>query len=134
MSEDITVEPDVELSDTLASRVRQRRKELNLTTKELSEAVGVSNQSIYFYEKGERDPTGSNLFALADALSVSARWLVLGVDDGTALPLHIPARLHPVITQSKACLTAYIESGMKSHDLVGAAISILNSTAGLKPA
>ena len=111
----------------IAQRIAQKRNELGLSVKKLAEHIGVSIQSIYFYEKGEREPSGENLFSLADALGVSARWLVLGVEDGTAKPAALPRRTHPAILQSTACLDAFLASDGSDVNLVRAASNILKS-------
>jgi transcriptional regulator with XRE-family HTH domain len=111
----------------IAKRIAAKRSELKLSVKDVADHLGLSAQSIYFYEKGEREPTGENLFALADLLGVSARWIVLGDEDGTAKPITLPPGLHPVVAQSLACLTAFLATGATSVNLVHAAIRLLES-------
>ena len=115
----------------MAQRIASRRKELHLSVKDTAEHLGLSVQSIYFYEKGEREPAGANLFALADLFGVSARWIVLGREDGTARPVVLPAGMHPAVAQSVACLTAYIATGATQLNLVHAAVNLLESAAAL---
>lgn len=64
----------------MAQRIAMKRADLKLTVKAVADCLGLSVQSIYFYEKGEREPTGENLFALAD---------LLGVRDGSFLGLRM---------------------------------------------
>lgn len=61
-------------------RLTDRRNELRLTQAELAERVGVSKQTIYRYEKG-MDISSDVLGQLAQALDVSADWLLGLVDD-----------------------------------------------------
>lgn len=53
------------------NKLTEMREIAGMTQKELAEAVGVSQQSIYYYEHGDRDPRASMLKKLADALGCS---------------------------------------------------------------
>lgn len=130
MTANITLVHDIDFfHNAMAIRLRQRRIDIKLTVRELSEAVDFSVDTIYAYEKGNREPSPSNMLALVEALGVSARWIVRGVDDEVCTLNPITPFLHPVITQTKACLIAYMDSGMKAHDLVNAAITLLDTSA-----
>ncbi|AUI88128.1 LexA family transcriptional repressor [Vibrio azureus] len=59
---------------SFADRVKQRRKELNLSQSELAERVGVAQQSIHKIEDG-RTLKPRNILQLASALKCSALWL-----------------------------------------------------------
>ena len=50
--------------------IRARRKEKGLSREELAEMIGVSLNSIRFYEEGRRRPTIETLEKLAKALDV----------------------------------------------------------------
>lgn len=50
--------------------IRQRRKELNMTQKQLGEAIGVSFRQISWIEKNVNGTTIPKLFKLAKALNV----------------------------------------------------------------
>ncbi len=60
-------------------RLRQIRKERNLTQKQLAELIGVKNSVISFYEVGERTPSLEALVKLARVLHVSTDAL-LGIE------------------------------------------------------
>ncbi|MGN0755046.1 MAG: helix-turn-helix domain-containing protein [Aristaeellaceae bacterium] len=60
-------------------RLRQLRKERNLTQQQLAELIGVKNSVISFYEVGERMPSPEVLRKLAMALHVSTDYL-LGIE------------------------------------------------------
>ncbi|AYH42720.1 helix-turn-helix transcriptional regulator [Azoarcus sp. DN11] len=71
----------------IAERLRQRRKELDLSVEELSvltskfeyaSAEGISVPTLYRYEKGDRLPGARELRLLSDSLNVSPNWLILG--------------------------------------------------------
>ena len=53
------------------NRLRQVRKAMRLSARELSELSGISMLSIYRYETGERSPRISDLDKLANAMRVS---------------------------------------------------------------
>lgn len=51
--------------------IRQRRKELNMTQKQLGEAIGVSFRQISWIEKNVNGTTAARLFKLAKVLNVT---------------------------------------------------------------
>ena len=59
-----------------ADNLKKFREARHMTRLELSEASGVSNSSIGYYETDKRDPTGSALVAIAETLSCSIDELV----------------------------------------------------------
>lgn len=58
------------------NRIRQLRKERGLSITKLAEAIGVSYQSLWKYEVGERNPPITVLIALADYLDTTVDYLV----------------------------------------------------------
>ena len=61
-----------------SKRLKEKRKELGFTQKQLGEKVGVTKVSICCYENGTRTPTLDTLVDLAHALQVELPYL-LGV-------------------------------------------------------
>lgn len=57
-------------------RLRQLRKQKNLTQKQLAELVGVTNSIISFYEVGDRMPSPEMIVKLAKAFNVSTDYLL----------------------------------------------------------
>ncbi len=68
----------------LADNIRKYRKKNNLSQDELAEKVGVSRQSVSFWETGQTQPTIDNILALARIFNISSDML-LGNGDGTAI-------------------------------------------------
>jgi len=75
----------------MGERIRERRKELDLSVEELvsltalydfggveGDKKGLSISVMYLYEKGERLPGGREIRLLCEALNVSPNWLLLG--------------------------------------------------------
>lgn len=62
---------------TLGSKIQKRRKELNLTLKELSEKCGILPQLISDYENDRKEPGLKNLRALCDALEIYPNYLLI---------------------------------------------------------
>ena len=60
-------------------RLKELRKQANLTQQELGKLVGVTKVSICCYENGTRTPTLDTLIDLADSLNISLNYL-LGID------------------------------------------------------
>ena len=68
----------------LGNRLRQLRKDRNLTQQQLAELIGVKNSVISFYEVGERLPSPDVLRKLAMALHTTADYL-LGIERGVTV-------------------------------------------------
>lgn len=62
-----------------SKRLKELRKEMGLTQKELGEKIGVTKVSICCYENGTRTPTLDTLIDLANTLNVELTYL-LGID------------------------------------------------------
>lgn len=71
----------------ISERIKQRRKELDLTVEMLAALTaryeyatdeGISVPTLYRYEKGDRLPGARELRLLSGALNVSPNWLLLG--------------------------------------------------------
>ena len=54
-----------------AKRLKEKRKEMGFTQKQLGEMIGVTKVSICCYENGTRVPTLETIVALADIFEVS---------------------------------------------------------------
>lgn len=52
------------------------RRMKDITQKELAEKVGVTLQTISYYERGKVDPTGRVIVKMADALDVTTDYLL----------------------------------------------------------
>lgn len=64
---------------TLAQRLTSRRKELKLSREDLATATGVTVAAVQAWESGStKNLKLDHLFAVADALNVSPRWLATG--------------------------------------------------------
>ena len=66
------------------NRMRERRRALGLTMKQLGAIVGVSEGAISHYETGRREPDPDMLKSLASALGVSVDY-ILGRDQDVAV-------------------------------------------------
>ena len=62
-------------------RIRELRKERNLTMKRLGEAIGVAESTISLYENGKRQPDNDTLQKLADYFNVSVDYILGRTDD-----------------------------------------------------
>lgn len=62
--------------EIMAKRLRETREKLNLTRQELSNASGVSQSMIYYYEKGEKIPSVTAFYSLCKALNMSADYML----------------------------------------------------------
>lgn len=60
---------------TIDQKILESRSKLGLSQKELAELTGVSSRSVLAYEKGDKKPRQTTLYALAKALNVSVKYL-----------------------------------------------------------
>jgi transcriptional regulator with XRE-family HTH domain len=67
-----------------ASRLKQLRKQRELSQVQLAEAVGVHTNHIGRYERGESQASAQALKRLADALGVTTDYLIEGSSDEAA--------------------------------------------------
>ena len=71
---------------TIGERIRQRRKELNLTQKELSRRMkGISHVAISQWESSTTKPNAENLYDLSNVLGCEPSWLLRGVKDNVGI-------------------------------------------------
>ena len=66
------------------SRLRQLRKQKNLTQKQLAALIRVKNSIISFYEVGDRIPSPEIIIKLATTLNVTSDYL-LGIEKGESI-------------------------------------------------
>lgn len=99
----------VTMNTYIFERIRQRRRELNVTQDRVAKAVGVSRVSVTKWENGNAKPDGENLQRLAKVLSCTPDWLLYGGQtpqkpDDSKLYLLPSANLRrlPVITWAQA--------------------------------
>ncbi|HFW3714901.1 TPA: XRE family transcriptional regulator [Salmonella enterica subsp. enterica serovar 6,7:y:-] len=59
-------------------RIREARRNLNVTQDVLAKRIGITKATISQWESGTTTPNGKNLINLAEALNVSAGWLLTG--------------------------------------------------------
>lgn len=64
--------------DSIGSRIKSKRKELNLTMEDLKEATGVSLGTISSLENDKYSPSSAVLVALSNMLNVSIDWIITG--------------------------------------------------------
>ena len=89
------------MSETIGKRIFRKRKELNITQKDISAFVGVSNVAVSRWEKDETIPKGRYLNLLAEKLECSLNWLLHGRDEDKK-PLEKGYRTVPIISFEQA--------------------------------
>lgn len=63
---------------TVGNRIKNRRKELNLTQLEIKEKTGISSGNMSDIERGNRLPAASTLVQLSEILQCSIDWILTG--------------------------------------------------------
>jgi transcriptional regulator with XRE-family HTH domain len=71
---------DDHVKKVLGSRIRRRRRYLDLSQEALAELAGIHRTQISLFEHGERMPMTSTLVRLAAALGVSVDQLLAGIE------------------------------------------------------
>ncbi len=69
-----------DLNEEIGARVRQRRKALGYTREYIAERANISVQFLFDIEKGKKSMTSLTIVNLAEALSVSIDFLLLGAE------------------------------------------------------
>ena len=68
-----------QIKRTLGEALREHRTRCQMTQEFVAESVGVSRQAVSKWERGDSDPSTSNLLALAKLFGVSAEELLRNV-------------------------------------------------------
>lgn len=68
---------------TCAERIKQLRKQKNVSQAELAEAIGVKRNTVSTWERGTRKPDFSALDMLSDFFEVSFEYILGNSDDDT---------------------------------------------------
>lgn len=64
--------------DSIGSRIKEKRKELNLTQIKIKELTGISSGNMSDYENGRVLPSALAIISLSKALNCSTDWLLTG--------------------------------------------------------
>ena len=68
------------LNEDIGVRVRRRREVLGCTREQIAERANISVQFLFDIEKGKKSMTAMTIVNLAEALSVSIDFLLLGME------------------------------------------------------
>ena len=69
-----------QIKRTLGEALKEHRLRCQMTQEFVAESVGVSRQAVSKWERGDSDPSTSNLLALAKLFGVSAEELLKSVE------------------------------------------------------
>ncbi len=94
------------------NRMRERRRALGLTMKQLGAIVGVSEGAISHYETGRREPDPDMLKSLASALGVSVDYILERDQDEQARNESTPA----LLTREERMLEMFRQMDEKEQD------------------
>ena len=91
--------------DHLGTRLKQLRKNKNITQQKLAELIGVSKTSIIYWEKGDNLPKHDSLITLGKVLGVSPTYLMQGkavdnLEEDTSYI--VPNRFIPLLSWQQA--------------------------------
>jgi len=63
----------------IGERIKARRKELNLTQKQIQAATGISTGNLSEIENGSKSPSAHTTISLSNALHCTTDWILKGV-------------------------------------------------------
>ena len=90
-------------NQTLGDRIRNRRKELKLTQKDLATALkGVSHVAISQWESNTTKPNAENILDLSTVLQCEISWLLRGNGESNVVPASIGMTKIPLISYIQA--------------------------------
>lgn len=99
---------------TIGNRIKERRKELNLTQLDIKEKVGISSGNISDIERGNRLPAATTLVQLAQVLDCSIDYILTGVS-----PKSDNSDLYPVEESAQKLLRLfYVLSDEDQEELI----------------
>lgn len=81
------------------NRIKQLRKEKQMTQAELGKLLNVSDRSVGFYENEKRDPDTKTLTTLADFFEVSVDYILGRSNDRTNKEVTYSNAFHSVSTE-----------------------------------
>lgn len=64
--------------ESIGSRVKAVRKELNLTTTKFGERIGIKNPSVSMIETGKSNPSDRTILSICREFNVNENWLRTG--------------------------------------------------------
>lgn len=99
-------------------RLKQLRREKNLTLDEMEKASGITKSSLSKYETGQRHPRLELLQILADFFEVSVDYLIGKTDDrNTAVLEHIPDVLREIGVEYIEVAKELKDEGLSPEDI-----------------
>lgn len=70
----------------IVERIEEKRKNLNLSQKELCQKCNIIDTTYSSWKNRNRLPSLEDILKLAKELNTTAEWLITGTDSGTAAP------------------------------------------------
>ncbi len=58
------------------SKIREFRKDINLTQKQMAERLNISERAYQYYESGQREPNLDTLFDISNIFDISIDYLL----------------------------------------------------------
>lgn len=58
------------------SKIREFRKDINLTQKQMAERLNISERAYQYYESGQREPNLDTLFNISNIFDISIDYLL----------------------------------------------------------
>jgi len=101
---------------TVGERIRSRRKELNLTQKDLAKRLGITAVSVSQWERDDSAPTGKNLYALTKILKCTPAW-ILFADEGSE-PAPVEDLAFTLDERQRECLSLFDALPDSEQDLM----------------
>lgn len=69
-----------EVSSLVGARIVRSRKALGLNQTHLAQIIGIHRTTLVAFENGDREPSATELFVIANACNVEPDWLLTGIE------------------------------------------------------
>lgn len=103
---------------TIGKRIRQRRKELNLSQEKFAETIGISPNHVSSIENGKQAPSFETFILICEQLKVTPDYLLLGNMHSYDIPIDIIDSLR-LCKEDDIKLIQYIVNGLITRNYIG---------------
>ncbi len=117
----------------VGKRIRDRRKEVQVTQEKLAEHLGLTFQQVQKYEKGANRVSASKLYEIARALNASIEYFFRGFDDrDLTVPSVVEAAdplVHEFITTAEGQSLTSAFPKIRDQDVRGRVLELVKALA-----
>lgn len=106
------------MKNLFCERLSELKKEKGLTTIQLANAISYSKTVVYYWEKGQREPTSQALLALSNFFNCSIDFLLGRSDDFGNVVINSGKNLGELSPNEEELLTAFKHLNLFEQDSI----------------